>query len=169
MLQYTLELFRLINRIEDHKEGRVLYFDTDSVVFIEKDGDPIVECGDYLGQLTDEIPDGFICDTFVTLGPKNYGYEIFNESTGERKATIKVKGIKLTSAALDIISIQQLISMANDYTNGIQQSLNIQQSNIVSNKFTHDVKTRNFEKIYRAVSEKRKIIGNNTRPYGYIN
>lgn len=164
-----LELFRLIQNIESQREGRVLYFDTDSVVFIERDGDPEVKCGDYLGELTDEIPQNFICDTFVTLGPKNYGYEIFNPTTNERKATIKVKGIKLTSAALDLISIEQLVSMANDYSNGVHQQLNIKQSNIISDKFTHIVKTRNFEKIYRAVSEKRKLFGNNTRPYGYVN
>ena len=80
-----LELFRLIERIESVREGRVLYFDTDSVVFIEQDGDPEIKCGDYLGELTDEIPEGHICDTFVSLGPKNYGYDIVNVETRKRR------------------------------------------------------------------------------------
>ena len=70
-----LELFRLITDIETVRQGRVLYFDTDSVVFVEREGDPEVKCGDYLGELTDEVPEGCTCDTCVTLGPKNYGYE----------------------------------------------------------------------------------------------
>ncbi|XP_015793693.1 uncharacterized protein LOC107370221 [Tetranychus urticae] len=161
-----LELFRLLQLIENHREGRVLYFDTDSVVFIERDGDPEIKCGDYLGELTDEIEPGWICTQFVTLGPKNYGYESTGPN-GEVKATIKVKGIKLTAAALDIITIERLVSMISNYIEGQQDEVLIQQSNITSNKFTHVVRTRCFEKIYRAVSEKRRIDGNNTRPYGY--
>ena len=163
-----LELFRLIERIESVREGRVLYFDTDSVVFIEQDGDPEIKCGDYLGELTDEIPEGHICDTFVSLGPKNYGYDIVNVETRQRRGILKVKGIKLTSSALDLISVQQMTSMAEAYIAGQQEILMIPQSNIVSNKFTHIVKTKTFKKIYRAVSEKRRVLGNFTRPYGYI-
>ena len=161
------ELFRLMQRIETHRSGRVLYFDTDSVVFVEKQGDPTIKCGDYLGQLTDEIEPGWKCNLFVSLGPKNYAYQIIN-TEGETKTTIKVKGIRLTSTALNIISIQKLLEMANSYITGIQESVNVQQSNIVSDKFTHVVNTRSFHKIYRAVSEKRRLIGNDTRPFGYV-
>uniref|UniRef100_A0A158P570 DNA-directed DNA polymerase n=2 Tax=Tetranychus urticae TaxID=32264 RepID=A0A158P570_TETUR len=161
------ELFRLIQKIEAVREGRVLYFDTDSVVFVEKDGDPLIQCGDYLGQLTDEIDPGWKCNLFVTLGPKNYAYQVVNAS-GQTKSNIKVKGIKLSSGALDIITVQRLVQMAEQYIHGNQDQFKVAQTNIVSNKFTHQVTTRNFDKIYRAVSEKRRIIGNNTRPYGYV-
>ncbi|XP_053213282.1 uncharacterized protein LOC128396692 [Panonychus citri] len=161
------ELFRLIQRIESHRQGRVLYFDTDSVVFVEKTGDPKIQCGDYLGQLTDEIEPGWKCNLFVSLGPKNYAYQVIN-SQEDTKSIIKVKGIRLTSKALDIITTQKLLEMAHSYIGGNQQTVNITQSNIVSDKFTHTVETRNFEKIYRAVSEKRRIIGNDTRPFGYV-
>lgn len=162
-----LELFRLINKIENHRVGRVLYFDTDSVVFVENENDQEIKCGDYLGELTDEIEPGWKCTDFVTLGPKNYGYEV-SDTHGNRKAITKVKGIKLTSAALDILTLQKLMEMIDNYINGIQDVVHINQTNIVSDKFTHIVKTKSFNKIYRAVSEKRKIIGNDTRPYGYI-
>ena len=162
-----LELFRLIQRIESHRQGRVLYFDTDSVVFIEKQGDPEIKCGDYLGELTDEIEAGWKCNLFATLGPKNYAYQVVN-ANNETKSTIKVKGIRLTSGTLDIISIEKILSMASEYVLGNQQVIKVNQSNITANKVTHGVKTRVFEKIYRAVSEKRRIIGNDTRPFGYV-
>ena len=86
---------------------------------------------------------------------------------GFRKATMKVKGIRLTAASLDLISVERLVCIANQYIQGHVDSLKVDQFNIVSDKFTHVVKTRNFEKIYRAVSEKRRIIGNDTRPFGF--
>ncbi len=160
------ELFNLIQKIQSVSEGRVIYFDNDSVVYIEKEGDPEIKCGDYLGQLTDEIGNGNKCDKFVTLGPKNYGYEIVKPD-GSRKATIKVKGIKLTVNTLETINLERLCQMVEKYIEGHKTSLTVKQTNIKACKYTHKVHTNRFLKIYRAVSEKRRIVGNNTRPFGY--
>jgi hypothetical protein len=42
------------------------------------------ELGDYLGDLTDEVPYNIIIE-FVTGGPKNYAYKIARESVSAYK------------------------------------------------------------------------------------
>jgi hypothetical protein len=54
---------------------RALYADTYSVVYTSRPGDWKPELGDYLGDLTDEVPDNRIIE-FVIGGPKNYAYKI---------------------------------------------------------------------------------------------
>ena len=53
---------------------RVLYFDTDSVIYVSKEGKWEPPTGSYLGELTDELGGAHIT-TFVSGGPKNYAYE----------------------------------------------------------------------------------------------
>ena len=49
---------------------RAFYADTDSVVYASRPGEWKPELGDYLGDLTYEVPDNRIIE-FVTGGPKN--------------------------------------------------------------------------------------------------
>ena len=69
-------------------QQQVLYFDTDSVIYSRREGEPSLENGDYLGDLTDELstPGDFIVE-FTSGGPKNYGYR-----TSEGKVECKVRG-----------------------------------------------------------------------------
>ena len=67
---------------------RVLYFDTDSIIYTSKEGDWEPPTGSYLGELTDEL-DGNHITTFVSGGPKN-SYQL---NTG--KTICKVRGITL--------------------------------------------------------------------------
>jgi hypothetical protein len=53
----------------------VLHGLDDSVVYISRPGEWKPELGDYLGDLTDEVPYNIIIE-FVTGGPKNYAYKI---------------------------------------------------------------------------------------------
>ena len=39
----------------DYLGGQVLYFDTDSIVFIDRPGGKQIVCGDMLGEMTDEL------------------------------------------------------------------------------------------------------------------
>jgi DNA polymerase elongation subunit (family B) len=53
---------------------RVLYFDTDSIIFVANESDYVPELGDYLGEFTNEIDDDDYIVEFVSAGPKNYSY-----------------------------------------------------------------------------------------------
>ena len=65
--QARLKLYAYLQPLD----RRVLYFDTDSVIYVH---DPDLwnpTLGDTLGDLTDEL-DGHTIQTFVSAGPKNY-------------------------------------------------------------------------------------------------
>ena len=83
-----LKLYDLLDLLQE----RILYYDTDSVVFVHEPGKPEPPMGDYLGDLTDEL-DGDYITTFVSGGPKNYAYV-----TNNNKSVTKIRGITLDYA-----------------------------------------------------------------------
>jgi len=77
-------------------QGRVVYFDTDSVVFRGLPGQPDQSLGVYLGDFKDELPDGDHIVEFASRGPKNYGYLASRgrEECKVRKISLNSEGIK---------------------------------------------------------------------------
>ena len=67
----------------------MLYYDTDSVIYRWRGGQPSIPLGDYLGDMTDEL-DGDTITEFVSGGAKNYGYR-----TAGGKTECKVRGFIL--------------------------------------------------------------------------
>ena len=69
---------------------RVLYIDTDSIIYIHKPDlwNPTI-INNRLGEWTDEEPNAKITKC-VGMGPKNYGYE-YVDNDGQRKSTVKSK------------------------------------------------------------------------------
>ena len=72
------------------KPEQVLYFDTDSIIFSQGEGEPILPLGDYLEEFTSELKQGDNIVEFASAGPKNYGY-----CTKEGKVECKVRGFML--------------------------------------------------------------------------
>ena len=68
----------------DYLNDKVLYFDTDSIIYVD-DGTKIVEIGDMLGEMTDELLGKGITN-FVSTGPKSYS---FKYGDGYEKSAIK--------------------------------------------------------------------------------
>ena len=66
-----LKLYESLEKLGE----QVLYYDTDSVIYRWKPGQPTIALGDYLGDMTDELKPGDYITEFVSGGPKNYGYE----------------------------------------------------------------------------------------------
>ena len=58
----------------DTLQERVLYFDTDSVIYTKKPTQATIPTGNYLGQFTNELDEGDHIVEFVAAGPKNYSY-----------------------------------------------------------------------------------------------
>ena len=71
-----------------HKLGtRVIYHDTDSVIFSANPHESLPKLGNYLGELTDELTcknigckkktcNGHWIVEFISCGPKNYSYKL---------------------------------------------------------------------------------------------
>ena len=66
-----LKLYSYLEQLQQ----RVLYFDTDSVIYTALPGQPDIPLGDHLGEMTDELDDGDFIVDFTSAGPKNYGYK----------------------------------------------------------------------------------------------
>ena len=83
-----LRLYAALEQLQQ----RVLYYDTDSVIYYTDEGQANPDLGDYLGDFTSELDkDDYILE-FVSGGPKNYGYQ-----TQNGHVECKVRGFRLNS------------------------------------------------------------------------
>ena len=155
-----LKLYDLLDQLQE----RILYYDTDSVVYVHEPGKPEPSLGDYLGDLTDEL-DGDYITTFISGGPKNYAY-----LTNNGKSVTKIRGITLdytTTKKLNPEVMRDLVHLFVDC--GIQDKVTVD----IPFKITRDKKkkkiiTKEMKKDYRVVYNKRVVTPNyGTVPYGY--
>ncbi|XP_073497547.1 uncharacterized protein [Phyllobates terribilis] len=160
-----LELFKLLDALQE----RCLYHDTDSVIFVSKEGDYMPPLGDYLGDLTSEIPNDTYITEFVSAGPKTYGYKLSNGET-----TIKVKGITLNCTAKKDINFDSLKELVLDYPSNpggeSQKTIVVEQPGIVRRKKCWEIETRQLWKTQKCVYTKRHFPRNQdftTLPFGY--
>jgi hypothetical protein len=163
-----LELWQKLNELESLSPGCVYYFDTDSIFYVSKDDYPLLQTGSLLGDLTREIAPNEVVKDAAFLGPKNYTYKKRNIETGQEKTVVKNKGMTLHADALNILTFERLFEMAKLYCeDGITTEEKIKQFRIHSAK-NQIVTTITLNKVYRPVSEKRLIVGNDTYPKGYV-
>ena len=71
----------------DLLQERVLYFDTDSVIFRSLSGEPKPQLGNYLGDFKNELAEDDYIVEFASGGPKNYGYQTFK---GKQECKVRV-------------------------------------------------------------------------------
>lgn len=95
---------------------RVIYMDTDSVVFAHMPGQWKPELNNFLGGWTNEIPNGQEIVNFTTCGPKNYSYTTFDKKTNMKKTVLKVKGLRLSMKALDLIDEKTMLEQVNIFS-----------------------------------------------------
>lgn len=105
---------------------RVLYFDTDSVIYTKKIGQSGLPLGEGLGDLTDEIEpevvDGekrdLYCAGFISGGPKNYAMDLcvrnrdgtippYHERQHHRYKTV-IRGFSLSKEAQKVVNFDQM-------------------------------------------------------------
>ena len=153
-----LKLLSELNKLND----RVLYFDTDSIIYISKKRLYEPKLGDFLGELTNEISpkDGNYIQEFISAGPKNYAYKL---DTGLTKCTIKGFTLNyISNLKLNFESIKEIV--LNDHS----KKLKINQLKFVRDKSTWEINTSIIEKLYSFVYDKRVIVDNfETLPYGF--
>ena len=82
---------------------RVLYTDTDSIVYISDGISPDPPLGDFLGELTNELKEGDFITRFVSAGPKNYAY-----TTVKGEIVCKVRGFTLNHANSLLINFEAI-------------------------------------------------------------
>jgi hypothetical protein len=142
---------------------RALYADTDSVVYTSRPGEWKPELGDYLGDLTDEVPDNRIIE-FVTGGLKKYAYKIAKPDKDGNTTICKVRGITLNyknSLTINFGKIKDMVINNRDDVKTVKDDF----------KITRDHKrllTVHQDKDYRIVFDKGAIMQDySTRPYEF--
>jgi hypothetical protein len=95
-------LYDYLDRLQD----RAIYCDTDSVLYIQNESEPpLIECGDKLGDMTDELHSGEYMEELVSGGPKNYAYKICNRDASQLPKTVcKIRGITLNYNAVQMVN-----------------------------------------------------------------
>ena len=156
-----LKLYDLLDLLQE----RVLYYDTDSVIYVHQPSKPDPPLGNYLGDLTDELGDGDYITSFVSGGPKNYAYR-----TKRGKTETKIRGITLdymTSGKLNHDVIRDLVHLLVDCDTEEKVTVDI-PFKITRDKKEKNIVTKRMKKDYRIVYNKRVITENyETLPYGY--
>lgn len=107
--QDRLKLYSYLENLD----RRILYADIDSIVFTTKPGEQEPELGDYLGDLTNEVPDNKI-KVFVTGGPKNHAYNLKMFGSDGKLTQCKVRGIILNYADLQTINLETIQQMVHN-------------------------------------------------------
>ena len=97
--QARLKLYESLEALGD----RVLYYDTDSVIYTWKPGQTEIPLGDYLGDMTNELDEGDCIVEFVSGGAKKYGY-----ATKHRKIVCKGRGFSLNVGGAKQLNYQVL-------------------------------------------------------------
>ena len=94
-----LKLYSVLERVN----RKVLYYDTDSVIYVSKSGEYDPPLGDYLGELTNELDAEEHIVEFVSGGPKNYVYK-----TNRGDETCKVRGFTLHFTNSQLINFESV-------------------------------------------------------------
>ena len=155
-----LKLYDLLDQLQE----QVLYYDTDSVIYVHEPGKPEPPLGDYLGDLTDELDGDYITE-FMSGGPKNYAYMTNND-----KRVMKVRGITLNYAALQKVNFESMRNLIDLYVGcGIQDKVTVDNPfQITRDKKNKKIITKETKKDYQIVYNKRVVNKNyGTVPYGY--
>ena len=155
-----LKLYDLLDQLQE----QVLYYDTDSVIYVHEPGKPEPPLGDYLGDLTDELDGDYITE-FMSGGPKNYAYVTNND-----KRVTKIRGITLDYATSKKLNFEVMCSLVHLYLNcGIQAKVTVDNPfKITRDKKKKKIATKRTKKDYQIVYNKRVVKENyGTVPYGY--
>lgn len=153
---------------------RALYYDTDSVVFVTNTSKDLAvkqvkpTLGNFLGELTSELPDETFIKKFISGGPKNYSFVLTKPCPKTGQDTFcKVKGISLnyrTSKIVNSTTMEQFVRSPS-----VNNVVSVPEpSKIIRDPKTGQLLSKDRKKDYRIVYTKRVIMDNyKTVPYGY--
>ena len=156
-----VKLFRTLVKLD----RRVLYFDTDSVIFVSDEqfrrspNFPVL--GDYLGEWTDECSDGRLIIVFISCGAKNYAL-YFDDGNSE----CVIKGIQQTNIFSERVNFE---TMKEILLQDQKKTILVPQSRIKINKKSWHLVNTDVDKEYNMVYDKRILNQDfSSRPYGYL-
>lgn len=154
------KLYELLHLLQT----RVLYSDTDSVIYTQKEGEIEPPIGDYLGELTNELKKDDWITEFVCNGPKKYAYR-----THKGKEACKVKGFSLNYINSTILNLNSMKDAMFNRENSLAGTYCTVNPNKISREKIHsELYCQEEIKKYASVYTKQVVQPNlTTLPYGY--
>ena len=140
--------------------SRVLYCDTDSMIYEWSPGESKIPLGEFIGDMADEL-DGEHIVEFVSNGAKTYGFK-----TSGGKQVIKCKGFTLNKYASDVLTFDAMKMMA---TSEDATSVTVKQPTVIRRDLQkRQINTVEEVKRYQKTFDKRVVTaGNRSVPFGY--
>jgi hypothetical protein len=159
-----IRLYKILSKLGN----AVIYYDTDSVMFLHEPGNYMPPTGDFLGDLKDEALEFGVnskITEFVSCGPKCYSFRVaINGDVNNIKTITKVKGFQLNHSSEEKINFNSLLQQVRGE---IKESVIIDPKKICRMP-DHTVVSRKEMKKQRLVYNKRWIVGDYfTLPFGY--
>lgn len=144
-----------------HEVGthRVVYCDTDSVVYVQPRGRQLLTCAPGLGNLTNEVDGGVTIEKFYSSGPKSY-CKVYSDGSYE----MKQKGLTLNHANLQMLTPEVMRQAILDVYHGRAEQgdtvVHLDAFSIRSamHHGTVSVFSRNDQKKYSVAFSKRTLI-----------
>jgi hypothetical protein len=144
---------------------RVLYYDTDSVLFVQRDGEKELPCSNYLGGLANELEkfgNGAEIKEYISSGPKDYYLKI-KLADGSLKHIRKLKGISLKKNNEEETSGRTL----KDLIDGKLDSITVDLIRKIQKTSGFEIYSVNSKKDLRMVYNKRaRVDAYRTIPWG---
>ena len=161
-----LKLYEELDKLKE----RMLYFDTDSIIFRSLPGQPKPELDNYLGDFKNELNEGDTITEFASGGPKNYGYQ-----TRRGKQECKVRGISLNSEGskqlnFNVLKQNVVDDILSPLDSGVRQTEVFKPYHIVRQPKNYSIVTvPQIKKKYQMVYTKRVLDPKKftTFPHGY--
>lgn len=169
-----IQLYNLMDGIEQTRSGRVLYADTDSCIFIHRQGDEAVTLGNYLGELTDELEgyQGYKCYHGIFPGPKSYALKLRKmngDGMFEDKHIVKNKGVTMNYEASKTLNADVMQQKAELFRKtGKCDRVDVLQQTFITRGQRQRIYRREFIKRWRVSSHKRVVTETDTFPFGYV-
>ena len=154
--------------------NRVLYHDTDSIIFSVRDGEYVTPLATFLGQLTDELTckelgcknlycSGYWIEEFVSCGPKNYSFRV---NTGN--FFCKVRGFSLNYKSSLILNFESIKEALVTWKKSEKKELVTVKTELVRDKYKPKVFNMVISKHYGVVYDKRQVLPDFTSiPFGF--
>ncbi|XP_059474696.1 uncharacterized protein LOC132196213 isoform X2 [Neocloeon triangulifer] len=160
------QLYKLLHMAGEN----TLYFDTDSIIYVEKDDQPIFKVGSGLGELKDEIFDEYGAGAkiveYASGGAKNYSY-VVEKADGTKKQVRRIKGITLKANNQEETSIETLKMLIDNEDESVRVNFLRRIQRTSEYQIYSATET---SKLLRLVYDKRcRAVGSYlTRPWGEI-
>ena len=150
---------------------RAIYYDTDSIIYISRPGEPEPEISDRLGGWKNELSPGNHIVEIAVGGCKNYSYRTLLPENGSTTKTV-IKGFTLHWLNAQVLNHDSLTELVKKYDQSSAENPTITTSNpsyFERDKTDPAIYLKEQEKTYQVVLDKRWLDQDSKicYPFGY--